>query len=764
MILTGNILVDPTNLESAGNPIIFKDGDSQERRALFTHWAKLMKQDGALAVMQLSHAGRQTPEHLNPTPWSASDIQLTTNVRLTAYGKPKALSTEQVKTEVVDRFVYAAKYAYECGFDGIQLHAAHGYLLSQFTSPTTNKRTDQYGGSLENRQRVIIEIFDAIRKDIPSSTGFLIGIKTNSVEFQAEGTTLEDAKEMCAAYENKGFDFVELSGGTYEKLSWTYERESTRKREAFFVEFAEQIRPVFKNTIVYLTGGFRTASAMVDAIAKNATQGIGLGRPVTAEPDLPKKILAGGIHSAVQDLLDQNDMIKTVLASGAQMQQMGRTSVQSAGGNGKEAQNRFLKAALTERVSTYDPENPKNHGLPTDSILNLYDKWGNGKFGMILTGNVLVDPTNLESAGNAIIFEEGDSAERRALFSKWAEKIKQDGALAVVQLSHGGRQTPATIEPHPWSASDVKLVGERRFTPFGKPVPLTVEQIKTHVIDRFVYAARFAYETGFDGVELHAAHGYLLAQFTSPTTNKRIDHYGGSIANRQRIILEIYDAIRAAVPASTGFIVGIKTNSVEFQEEGTTVDHAKEMCEAYENAGFDFVELSGGTYEKLAFHHLRESTRNREAFFLEFAEKIRPVFKNTVVYLTGGFRTVKAMVEAVETGATQGIGLGRPITAEPDLPKKILERSVASSIRNALDDNDFAITNLASNTQMHQMGKTTFKQAGQKPTHGISDFSDETTVERYKEALKEYTIFMKTLAAQKKPIHGVLVFEAIYQA
>lgn len=320
----------------------------------------------------------------------------------------------------------------------------------------------------------------------------------------------------------------------------------------------------------------------------------------------------------------------------------------------------------------------------------------------------------MESAGNAIIFEEGDSEERRALFSQWAKNMKQDGALAFVQLSHGGRQTPITVEKNPWSASDVKLAGERRFTPFGQPVPLSVEQIKTQVIDRFVYAAKFAYETGFDGCELHGAHGYLLAQFTSPTTNKRTDQYGGSLANRQRIILEIYDAIRAAVPASTGFLVGIKTNSVEFQEQGTTVEDAKEMCQVYEDKGFDFVELSGGTYEKLAFHHMRDSTRNREAFFLEFAEKIRPVFKNTVVYLTGGFRTVKAMVEAVENGATQGIGLGRPITAEPDLPKKILEGAVASSIKNALDENDFGITNLASNTQMQQMGRTTFQQAEQK--------------------------------------------------
>uniref|UniRef100_A0A1I7V4L4 Oxidored_FMN domain-containing protein n=2 Tax=Caenorhabditis tropicalis TaxID=1561998 RepID=A0A1I7V4L4_9PELO len=355
MILTSNVLVDLRNLEAAGNAIIFKEGDSLERRALFSHWAKLMKQDGALAVIQLSHAGRQTPEHVNPTPWSASDVQLVSSARFTTYGKPKALSTEQVRTEVIDRFVYGAKYAYECGFDGVQLHGAHGYLLSQFTSPTTNKRNDKYGGSIENRQRIILEIYDAIRAEIPASTGFLVGIKTNSVEFQAEGTTLEDAKEMCQTYENVGFDFVELSGGTYEKLLFNYERESSKKREAFFVEFAEQIRPVFIKTVVYLTGGFRTTSAMVDAILKNATQGIGLGRPITAEPDLPKKILEGSAMSAVQDCFNQNDMSTTAMASGTQMEQMGRTNMKKAGGDllhqitdfsNKEAADRFSKALV----------------------------------------------------------------------------------------------------------------------------------------------------------------------------------------------------------------------------------------------------------------------------------------------------------------------------------------------------------------------------------------------------------------------------------
>ncbi|CAL2045397.1 unnamed protein product [Caenorhabditis brenneri] len=403
--------------------------------------------------------------------------------------------------------------------------------------------------------------------------------------------------------------------------------------------------------------------------------------------------------------------------------------------NGRETQNRFLKAALTEILSTYSLEEPKKHGLPTESILNIYDKWGNGKFGMILTSNVLVDPKNLEAAGNAIIFQEGESLERRALFSHWAKLMKKDGALAVMQLSHAGRQTPEFVNPTPWSASDIQLVSAARNTTYGKPKALTTEQVKTEVVDRFVYAAKYAYECGFDGVQLHGAHGYLLSQFTSPTTNKRTDKYGGTIENRQRIILEIYDAIRAEIPPSTGFLVGIKTNSVEFQAEGTTLEDAIEMCTVYENKGFDFVELSGGTYEKMLFSYERESTKKREAFFVEFAEQIRPVFEKTVVYLTGGFRTANAMVDAISKNATQGIGLGRPITAEPDLPKKILEGSVGSAIQDCFDPNDMSTSALASGTQMEQMGRNSMIASQGDVMHQITDFSQAESVKRFSDAM-----------------------------
>ncbi|VDP49089.1 unnamed protein product, partial [Heligmosomoides polygyrus] len=228
---------------------------------------------------------------------------------------------------------------------------------------------------------------------------------------------------------------------------------------------------------------------------------------------------------------------------------------------------------------------------------------------------------NLESAGNVVFSKENDSPKLREMASKVAKAMKQDGALAVAQISNAGRQTPAPVNPHPFSCSDIQLTAKRRFMGFGKPIALTEEQIKTEVVDRFVYTSKFAHEHGFDGVQIHAAHGYLLSSFLSPTTNNRTDRYGGSVENRMRIIQEIYEGIRKEIHSSTGFLIGIKTNSVEFQDRGLGIEEAKAFAGMMEKCGFDFVELSGGTAERPAFQHMRDSTRKREAFFLEFAEK-----------------------------------------------------------------------------------------------------------------------------------------------
>ncbi|KAK6757587.1 hypothetical protein RB195_015418 [Necator americanus] len=427
--------------------------------------------------------------------------------------------------------------------------------------------------------------------------------------------------------------------------------------------------------------------------------------------------------------------------------------------NYRKAKNRFLKAALTERMSTWDPEDLSKRGIPTQELINVFDKWGEGGFGVILTGNVIVEPRNLEGAGNPIICRENDSPEMRKAFSELAKVSKRDGALVLVQLSHAGRQTPIGVNEYPYSSSDVKL--NSTFVKSGKPIPLALDQIKTEVIDRFVYAAKLAYETGFDGVQLHAAHGYLLSQFLSPSANKRKDRYGGSLENRVRIIIEIFDAIRKEIPAATGFIVGIKINSVEFQSEGLTVEDSREACSIIEKCGFDFVELSGGTAEKFLWQHERESTRIREGYFLEFAEKIRPVFKEAVVYLTGGFRTAAGMVRAIKSGATDGIGLGRPITAEPDLPLKILKQHCLSAPDTKINPDDFMMTFLVSTAQMGEMAKLPASFL-KNVCEGIADLSIPAEAENFEKCVEPYVLEVLKLTEEKKPVHGVFQYKKLF--
>jgi len=191
---------------------------------------------------------------------------------------------------------------------------------------------------------------------------------------------------------------------------------------------------------------------------------------------------------------------------------------------------------------------------------------------------------------------------------------------------------------------------------FEKPHPASEDEIE-RIIEGFTHSAEYLHAAGYDGIELHGAHGYLLAQFLAKSTNMRTDKYGGSLANRSRLIMEIAHRIHSRVPKD--FIIGIKINSVEFQEGGFDTEECKELCAALEANDFDFVELSGGTYEELVFMHKRESTKKREAFFLDFAEVIVPSLKQTKTYITGGFKTVGAMVNALNT--VDGVGLARPV-------------------------------------------------------------------------------------------------------
>ena len=280
--------------------------------------------------------------------------------------------------------------------------------------------------------------------------------------------------------------------------------------------------------------------------------------------------------------------------------------------SGRVAPNRFLKGAMSERLASFSFKDVDSRGIPTPTLIQAYKSWGEAQIGINLTGNVMIDPGHLEAAGNPVIPQHAEfSGERFERFREMASAGKAKGMLIVAQVGHPGRQTQMYLQPNPISASDVQVKGDPMGMKFAKPRAATQEDI-ANIIDSFAHAAEYLDKAGFDGIQLHGAHGYLLSQFLSPTTNLRTDQYGGDLKNRMRLILEVRDEIAKRVRKD--FVVGIKINSVEFQEKGFQPDEAKVLCQALEEHAFDFVELSGGTYENWPLAtQKRASTLDREA-------------------------------------------------------------------------------------------------------------------------------------------------------
>lgn len=322
--------------------------------------------------------------------------------------------------------------------------------------------------------------------------------------------------------------------------------------------------------------------------------------------------------------------------------------------NQQVLKNRLVKASMEEGMA-----NAKL--LPDESLWNLYRKWSEGGVGLILTGNVMIDRLAMTGPGGvALVDESGLPA-----FSRLAREAQSGGAKIWMQINHPGRQVYAALGGKALSASDISLNLGKHSSLFAKPRAMDHDEIED-VIQRFTRTAQLAEQAGFDGVEIHAAHGYLLSQFLSPLTNKRSDQWGGSIENRARLLIEVTKRIRAAVKPS--FAVGVKINSADFQRGGFDIDDAKAVVEMLNPLGIDAIEISGGSYEAPAMQGRTadERTLAREAYFLEFAEEIAKVSK--VPLMSTGGVTRLATAEQVVNAGVELVGMASALAIEPNLP------------------------------------------------------------------------------------------------
>ncbi|ENV08243.1 MULTISPECIES: NADH:flavin oxidoreductase/NADH oxidase family protein [Acinetobacter] len=323
--------------------------------------------------------------------------------------------------------------------------------------------------------------------------------------------------------------------------------------------------------------------------------------------------------------------------------------------------NRIIKGAMSEALAN-------DAGQPNDLLIGLYEAWAKGGLGCAITGNVMVNVGAKNEPGVVAIETERDLEKLK----QWAAVGKKHGMVQLIQLSHPGRQCPKGLNKETVAPSAVP------FSPmlaamFGTPRELKHEEI-LDIIQRFATAAAVCEKAGFEGVQLHGAHGYLISQFLSPLTNKRTDQWGGSIENRMRFLIDAYQAVRDAT--SENFIISVKLNSADFQRGGITEEDVITVFKAIDAAGIDIIEISGGTYEAPAMagakaEKRKASTIAREAYFLEFAEKIRQHVACKLM-VTGGFRTVEGMNAALQSGACDFIGIARPLAVEVDLTDRLI--------------------------------------------------------------------------------------------
>lgn len=320
--------------------------------------------------------------------------------------------------------------------------------------------------------------------------------------------------------------------------------------------------------------------------------------------------------------------------------------------SGGHLKNRLCKSAMTEGLADLA-------GCSTGELEVLYRIWSSGGAGLLISGNIMVDSRFLERSGNLC----ADAPHARSGLAALAKAGTAAGNHFWAQLNHPGRQSNKFVSSQPLAPSEVQL---KLGFMYAKPREMTEDDIQS-VITAFARSARLVQDVGFTGVQIHAAHGYLGSQFLSPLTNQRKDHWGGSLENRARFLMETIRAVRQAV--GPHFPIAVKLNSSDFQKGAFTMEDSLIVAQWVARAGVDLLEISGGTYEALEFmKRRRDSTSKREAFFIDYAQKLKAQI-DIPLMITGGFRSREAMEKALNAGECQLIGIARPFCVQPDFPR-----------------------------------------------------------------------------------------------
>ncbi|MBG08091.1 MAG: NADH:flavin oxidoreductase [Halobacteriovoraceae bacterium] len=339
---------------------------------------------------------------------------------------------------------------------------------------------------------------------------------------------------------------------------------------------------------------------------------------------------------------------------------------------GAVIQNRLCKSAMTEGIAD-------EYNRATDEHLHLYKSWSEGGAGLLISGNIQVDRRYLERPGNIAIDGNQDEEQLRRL-RNLAEAGTKNGNHFWVQLSHAGRQTDPKVNKFGVGPSAIKSrnIAGQKISPSFTPRELDSKEI-SNIIHKFSDASRVLKETGFTGVQIHSAHGYLLSSFLNPNANKRDDEYGGTIQNRASFLIHTIRSVRKAV--GKDFPVSIKINVTDCVKGGLPPEEAIELGHLLDQEGLDLIEMSGGNYESIAIldgSSKAHGDKVKEAYFLETSKSLREKITKTPLMLTGGLRSRSIMERIVNSESIDMIGIGRPLCGLPSGPKLLLEKKISS--------------------------------------------------------------------------------------